>query len=118
MYAPRTGGHPDRSSRSYSEIVAKSPPDGHTLLAVSIAHAVLASANKNLGYSPERDLVPVTIMVNAPNVLISHPSLPVKTIRELIAYARAHPGELNYGSGSPAFMVATERLKQMSGGID
>jgi tripartite-type tricarboxylate transporter receptor subunit TctC len=99
-----------------SEIVAKSPPDGHTLLTVSIAHAVLASANKNLGYSPERDLVPVTVMVNAPNVLISHPSLPVKSIRELIAYASKHPGEINYassGSGSTSHL-ATEYLKLLT----
>ena len=52
-----------------NEIVAKSPPDGHTLLTVSIAHAVLASANKSLGYSPKRDLVPVTIMVYAPSAM-------------------------------------------------
>jgi tripartite-type tricarboxylate transporter receptor subunit TctC len=99
-----------------SEIVAKSPPDGHTLLTISIAHAVLASANKNLGYSPERDLIPVTIMVNAPNVLISHPSLPVKTIRELIAYAGKRPGEINYassGSGSTSHL-ATEYLKLLT----
>jgi tripartite-type tricarboxylate transporter receptor subunit TctC len=99
-----------------SEIVAKSPPDGHTLLTVSIAHAVLASANKNLGYNPERDLVQVTVMVTAPNVLISHPSLPVKTIRELIAYASKHPGEINYassGSGSTSHL-ATEYLKLLT----
>lgn len=99
-----------------SELVAKSPPDGYTLLTVSIAHAVLASANKNLGYSPERDLVPVTIMVNAPNVLISHPSLPVKTIKELIAYATRRPGEINYGSagsGSTSHL-ATEYLKLLT----
>jgi tripartite-type tricarboxylate transporter receptor subunit TctC len=99
-----------------SEIVAKAPPDGHTLLTVSIAHAVLASANKNLGYNPERDLVPVTVMVTAPNVLISHPSLPVKTIRELIAYASKHPGEINYassGSGSTSHL-ATEYLKLLT----
>jgi tripartite-type tricarboxylate transporter receptor subunit TctC len=99
-----------------SEIVAKSSPDGHTLLTVSIAHAVLASANKNLGYNPERDLVPVTVMVTAPNVLISHPSLPVKTIRELIAYASKHPGEINYassGSGSTSHL-ATEYLKLLT----
>jgi len=99
-----------------SEIVAKSPPDGHTLLTVSIAHAVLANANKNLGYSPERDLVPVTIMAFAPNVLVSHPSLPVKSIRELIAYAARRPGEINYassGSGSVSHL-ATEYLKLLT----
>jgi tripartite-type tricarboxylate transporter receptor subunit TctC len=99
-----------------SEMVAKSAPDGHTLLTISIAHAVLASASKNLGYSPERDLVPVTIMAYAPNVLVSHPSLPVKSIRELIAYASKRPGEINYassGSGSTSHL-ATEYLKLMT----
>jgi tripartite-type tricarboxylate transporter receptor subunit TctC len=99
-----------------SEIVAKSAPDGHTLLTVSIAHAVLANAGKNLGYSPERDLVPVTIMAYAPNVLVSHPSLPVKSIRELLAYAARRPGEINYassGSGSVSHL-ATEYLKLLT----
>jgi tripartite-type tricarboxylate transporter receptor subunit TctC len=99
-----------------SDIVAKSPPDGHTLLTVSIAHAVLASANKNLPYNPERDLVPVTIMVFAPNVLVSHPSLPVKSIRELIAYASKRPGQIDYassGSGSVSHL-ATEYLKLLT----
>jgi tripartite-type tricarboxylate transporter receptor subunit TctC len=99
-----------------SEIVAKSNPDGYTLLTVSIAHAVLASASKHLGYSPERDLVPVTVMAYGPNVLVSHPSLPVKTIKELIAYAAKRPGEINYassGSGSVSHL-ATEYLKLLT----
>jgi tripartite-type tricarboxylate transporter receptor subunit TctC len=99
-----------------SELVAKSTPDGHTLLTVSIAHAVLANASKNLAYSPERDLVPVTVMAYGPNVLVSHPSLPAKTIKELIAYAAKRPGEINYassGSGSVSHL-ATEYLKLLT----
>lgn len=90
------------------DIVAKSAADGHTLLTISISHAVLPSSHKNLSYSPERDLVPITVMVNAPNVLVAHPSLPVKSIRELIAYARKRPGEINYassGNGSPSHLA-------------
>jgi tripartite-type tricarboxylate transporter receptor subunit TctC len=99
-----------------SELVAKATPDGYTLLTVSIAHAVLANATKNLSYSPERDLVPVTVMAYGPNVLVSHPSLPVKTMKELIAYAAQRPGEINYassGSGSVSHL-ATEYLKLLT----
>src|SRR5687767_380900 len=67
-----------------SDFVAKSPPDGHTLLAISISHAVLPSSHKNLPYSPERDLTPIAVMVNSPNILVAHPSLPVKSIKELV----------------------------------
>jgi tripartite-type tricarboxylate transporter receptor subunit TctC len=99
-----------------SDYVAKSTPDGHTLLAISISHAVLPSSHKNLPYSPERDLTPIAIMVNSPNILVAHPSLPVKSIKELIAYARKHPGDINYassGSASPSHL-ATENLKLLS----
>lgn len=98
------------------DTVAKATPDGHTLLTISISHAVLPSSHKNLSYSPERDLVPVTVMVNAPNILVAHPSLPVKSIKELIAYARTRPGQINYassGNASPAHL-ATEYLKLLT----
>jgi tripartite-type tricarboxylate transporter receptor subunit TctC len=99
-----------------SDFVAKSAPDGHTLVAISISHAVLPSSHKNLPYSPERDLTPIAVMVNSPNILVAHPSLPVKSIRELIAYARKRPGEINYassGNASPSHL-ATEYLKLLS----
>src|SRR5919107_1058194 len=99
-----------------SDYVAKSTPDGHTLLAISISHAVLPSSHKNLPYSPERDLTPIAVMVNSPNILVAHPSLPVKSVKELIAYARKRPGEINYassGSASPSHL-ATENLKLLS----
>jgi tripartite-type tricarboxylate transporter receptor subunit TctC len=99
------------------DIVAKSTPDGHTLLTQSIGHSVLPSLHKNLPYSPERDLVPVTIMVNSPNVLVAHPSLPMRSVKELIAYAKKHPGKIDYAStgvGSPSHL-ATELLKLLAG---
>jgi tripartite-type tricarboxylate transporter receptor subunit TctC len=94
------------------EIVARAPADGHTLLTISISHSVLPSSHKNLSYSPENDLAAVTVMVNAPNILVAHPSLPVKSIRELIAYAKQRPGQIDYassGSASPSHL-ATENL--------
>ena len=99
-----------------SDFVAKSTPDGHTLLAISISHAVLPSSHKNLPYSPERDLVPLAVMVNSPNILVAHPSLPVKSIRELVAYARTRPGQIDYassGNASPSHL-ATENLKLLA----
>jgi len=99
-----------------SDFVAKAVPDGHTLVAISISHAVLPSSHKNLPYSPERDLTPIAVMVNAPNILVAHPSLPVKSIRELIAYARQRPGQIDYassGNASPSHL-ATENLKLLA----
>jgi tripartite-type tricarboxylate transporter receptor subunit TctC len=99
-----------------SDFVAKAVPDGHTLVAISISHAVLPSSHKNLPYSPERDLTPIAVMVNAPNILLAHPSLPVKSIRELIAYARQRPGQVDYassGNASPSHL-ATENLKLLA----
>jgi len=81
-----------------SELVAKAPPDGYTLLAASIAYAVIPSSHKNLPYDPVHDLTPVVVMVKTSNVLVVHPSLPVRSVRELIALAKAHPGELRYSS--------------------
>jgi len=98
------------------DVVAKAAPDGHTLLAISISYAVLPHSHKNLPFNPERDLAPVSVMVNGPNVLVAHPSLPVKNIKELIAYARKRPGEINYassGSASPSHL-ATENLKLLT----
>ena len=100
-----------------SDVVAKSPADGHTLLTISISYAVIPSSHKNLPYDPVRDLVPVTVLVNAPNILVVHPSLPARSIKELVSFAKARPGELYYassGNGSPAHL-ATELLKLLSG---
>ena len=99
------------------EIVARAPADGYTLLTISISHSVLPSSHKNLSYSPEKDLTPVAVMVNAPNVLVAHPSLPVESIKELIAYAKGRPGQIDYassGNASPSHL-ATENLALMTG---
>jgi tripartite-type tricarboxylate transporter receptor subunit TctC len=99
-----------------SDLVAKSAPDGHTLLTISIAHAVIPSTHRNLAYNPERDLVPIAVLVNAPNLLVAHPSLPVKSVKELVSFAKARPGQINYassGNGSPAHL-ATEYLKLLT----
>ncbi|MEQ1773709.1 MAG: tripartite tricarboxylate transporter substrate binding protein [Burkholderiales bacterium] len=83
-----------------SEIAAKSPADGYTLIMANAgSHAVNVSLYPKLNYDPVRDFTPVSLVSTAPNVLIVHPSLPVKNVKELIALARARPGEMSFGSG-------------------
>jgi tripartite-type tricarboxylate transporter receptor subunit TctC len=83
-----------------TEVTAKSPADGYTvLMATNGTHAVNISLYPKLSYDPLRDFVPITEVVSLTNILVVHPSLPVKSVKELIALARSKPGELNYGSG-------------------
>jgi len=87
-----------------TEIVAKAPPDGHTLLMAHIAAlSILPSLVAKLPYDPARDFAPVSLVAIGPNLLVVHPSLPVRTVKDLIALARARPGQLQFaspGSGS------------------
>ena len=79
--------------------VAKSPPDGYTLLFVSGSLVVHPWIYKKLPYDVERDLAPITLIGVVPQVLVVHPSLPARTVKEFVALAKARPGEINYGSG-------------------
>ncbi len=82
-----------------TEIVVRSPPDGYTLIIDSVGPiAVNPTLYKNLSYNPLTDLVPIVQIADVPNVLVVHPSLGVKNFEEFIAYAKANPGKLNYGS--------------------
>ncbi len=82
------------------DIAAKSPADGYTLLLVAVAtYTINANLYKKLPYDPRKDLVPVSILAAAPYVLTVHPSLPVKTLKDLIALSKARPNDLNYASG-------------------
>lgn len=82
-----------------TEIVAKSPADGYTLLMASTSTATNPSLLRKLPFDTLRDLTAVTQLVSSPNVLVVHPSLPVKSVRELIALARAKPDQIAFGSG-------------------
>lgn len=83
-----------------TDLVAKAPPDGYTLLSGGMGSLVMNPIiDKKVPYNTLRDFAPVILMASAPNVLVTHPSLPVRDVKSLIALARAHPGELNYGSG-------------------
>jgi tripartite-type tricarboxylate transporter receptor subunit TctC len=82
-----------------ADIVAKAPPDGYTIILVSNSLSINASLYPKLPYDTLRDLAPITLLAFAPYILTVHPSLPVKTPKELIALAKSQPGQLNYASG-------------------
>ncbi|HSQ04533.1 MAG TPA: tripartite tricarboxylate transporter substrate binding protein [Burkholderiales bacterium] len=93
-----------------TETAARSPNDGYTLLMANVAPmAINVSLYRNLPYDPVRDFTPITLMASFPNVLVVHPSVPARSIKELIALARAKPGTLTYasaGSGSTTHLAA------------
>ncbi len=95
--------------------VAKSAPDGYTLTISTPGIALSPSLYKNLQYDPQKDLVPVARLVTVENVILVHPSVPTKTLKEFVALARAKPGKLNYGSGGPGTTnhLANELLKYL-----
>lgn len=84
-----------------SELVAKSAPDGYTLLMVDTSFTTNPSLYSKLPYDSTRDFAPVSLLASAPVILIVHPSVPVKTVKEFVALAKARPGQLNFASGGP-----------------
>jgi tripartite-type tricarboxylate transporter receptor subunit TctC len=100
-----------------AENVARSAADGYSLLILSTAHTINPSLYKKLAYDPVKDFAPVTMLVATSQVLVVHKSVPVSTLKEFIAFAKKHPGELLYssaGSGSQPHLSA-ELFKTMTG---
>jgi len=100
------------------DIAAKSPADGYTMLLVAVAtYTINASLYPKLPYDARKDLTPVTILAGAPYILTVHPTLPVSSLKELVALARARPKDLNYGSGGTGTgpQMAMELLKLKTG---
>jgi len=99
-----------------TDIAAKAPPDGYTMLVNNISLAVNHTLFRKLPYDTLKDLAPVSLVGRQPNIVVVHPALPVKSMRELIDLARTKPGQLNYGSGGngTASHLATEMLKLMT----
>src|SRR3954467_11075644 len=100
-----------------TEAVAKSAPDGYTLLQIVTPNAINAALYSNLNFDFARDIAPVICAARLGYVVVVHPSVPVKTIPEFIAYAKANPGKINYGSAGPGTPqnIACELFKMMAG---
>jgi tripartite-type tricarboxylate transporter receptor subunit TctC len=98
-------------------VAARAPADGSTFFMATIAHAIAPGLYKSLPYDFTRDLVPVGLVASTPNVLIVHPSIPAKDVKELIAYVKANPGKVNFGSAGSGSTehLAGELFRSMTG---
>jgi tripartite-type tricarboxylate transporter receptor subunit TctC len=108
---------PGAGTNIATEMVTHAPADGHTLLLVGINNAINATLYNKLAFNFIRDIVPVAGLIRSPNVMEVNPAVPVKTVPEFIAYAKANPGKLNMaspGNGSVAH-IAGEMFKRMAG---
>jgi len=108
---------PGGSGNLATETVVRAPPDGYTLLALVATNAINATLNDKLGFDLNRDIAPVAGLIRSPLVLEVHPSVPVKTVPEFIAYAKANPHKItmaSFGTGSTSH-VAGELFKMMAG---
>jgi len=107
----------DNRGNIAGEIVAKATPDGYTLLSWGSPLWLAPYLREKVAYDPVKDFAPVTLMATSPNILVVHPSLAVKSVKDLIALAKVRPGDLNYSSpgsgGSPH--LAEELFKSMAG---
>ena len=103
-----------------AEVVSKSAPDGYTLMIGHVGtHAINSALYSKVAFDPVRDFTPITLIATLPLALVVHPGLPVKNAKELIAYAKAHPGQLNFasaGNGGPTHL--TGELLKSSAGVD
>jgi tripartite-type tricarboxylate transporter receptor subunit TctC len=99
-----------------AKAVASAAPDGYWLLPSTGSHmSVNPLVQRNLPYDPLRDFEPIGMFARVPMVLVVNPAVPAATVRELVAYAKANPDALNYGSGGSIFMLATEVLRKLTG---
>lgn len=98
-------------------LAAQAPPDGYTVLMMSLTLAVNPSLRRKLPYDTAKDLIPVALVASAPLMLVVNPSIPAKSVKELIAHGKANPGKLNFGSGGPGTTphLAGEMFKTMAG---
>ncbi len=108
---------PGAGSINGTDAVAKAPPDGYTLLAVAASFTINPSLHKQLPFDPVRDFAPVTQIAGLPHLLVVHPSMPVKSLKELVAVAKSKPGEINYASSGVATSthLAAELFMYMTG---
>ncbi|MBC7781915.1 MAG: tripartite tricarboxylate transporter substrate binding protein [Proteobacteria bacterium] len=98
-----------------AEIAARAPADGNTLFLANVSHATSATLYDKLGYDLVRDFTPVSLIGSGSYFLVTHPSLPVKSMKDLVAFARARPGELNVGSAGAGSFLWIELLMSLTG---
>jgi tripartite-type tricarboxylate transporter receptor subunit TctC len=101
-----------------AETAAKATPDGYTLLFGAVSYsAIFASLYKKLPYDPVKDFEPISLVTKVPNVLVVNPTMPVRTVGDFIAYAKANPGKLSYGSSGSgtSLHLSMEMLKKQTG---
>ena len=110
---------PGAGSTVGTGMVAKATPDGYTIGVTSMSLAINATLYRSLPYHPLKDLAPIILAARAPNVLVVHPSVPARTVKELIAYAKASPGKLNFGSsGTGGVSHLSGEVFRAAAGID
>lgn len=98
-----------------TEMVANSLPDGHTVGIVSSAHVLYAALNRRLPYHPVKDFTPVTQLADRQLLLVTHPSVPASSVKELVALAKKEPGKLRYAARTPLEALPTELFKMTTG---
>ena len=102
-----------------TDMAAKAAPDGYTLLLISVAHAFNPAMYKKLPYDPEKSFAPIGLVAAGPVALMVHPSVPAASVKELIALARAKPGQLNYATaGVGSFQHLASELFKLQAGVD
>ncbi len=94
--------HPGANANLAAKVASEAPGDGYTLLFMSVAHIMSKPVYKNLGYDIERDFAPITVVSDVPNVIAANPALPARTVKDLIALAKAKPGDMTYGTSGVA----------------
>jgi tripartite-type tricarboxylate transporter receptor subunit TctC len=110
---------PGASGSLGRELVAKATPDGYTLLVGDSPHTINVHVLRHVPYDPIRDFTPITLLATAPQVFVLNPAFPAKTLKELIAAAKAQPGKLNYGSGgSGSITHLTGELFKLAAHVD
>ena len=98
-----------------TDVVLKSPADGHNLVIVVAAHVINASLQARMPFDPVADVAPVTLIARSPWVIVITPTVPARDLKELVAYAKANPGKLRFGSSEPSSRLAGEQFKQLAG---
>ncbi len=108
---------PGAGSTIGTDLAAKAPPDGYTLLAVAASFSMSPSLYKKLPFDPLNDFAPISLLSSLPNILVVHPAQPMKSVKDLLAHAKANPGKLNYSSSGMATgtHMSMELLKHMTG---